>query len=111
MPGVNWAAALLSGTQAMAHRRIPARVSCIFMSSETETSVSDSRAEEARDSSASVGVTTGEFRMTGSSGCRSGGVANPHVIDVFGIDDKTGEILLVMKEPRPWDGGDAQLHQ
>jgi len=39
------------------------------------------------------------------------GVANPAVIDLFGFDQKTGEVLLVMNEPRPWDGGDEQLHE
>lgn len=39
------------------------------------------------------------------------GVANPAVIDVFGLDKKTGEILLVMLEPRPWDGSDVRLHE
>jgi len=39
------------------------------------------------------------------------GIANPAVIDLFGIDQKTGEVLLVMNEPRPWDGGHEQLHE
>ncbi len=39
------------------------------------------------------------------------GVANPALIDVFGFDQKTGEVLFVMNEPRPWDGGDEQLHE
>src|SRR5437868_2701880 len=39
------------------------------------------------------------------------GVANPTVIDLFGFDSGRGEVLLVMNEPRPWDGGDEQLHQ
>jgi hypothetical protein len=39
------------------------------------------------------------------------GVANPHVIDLFGHDAKTGEVLLVMNEPRPWDGSDLRLHE
>ena len=39
------------------------------------------------------------------------GVANPAVIDLFGIDQKTGEVLLVMNEPRPWDGSDERLHE
>jgi hypothetical protein len=33
------------------------------------------------------------------------------VIDVFAHDPKTDEIVLVMNEPRPWDGSDEQLHQ
>lgn len=39
------------------------------------------------------------------------GIANPAVIDLFGVDAKTGEVLLVMNEPRPWDGGHEQLHE
>lgn len=40
-----------------------------------------------------------------------GGVANPAVIDLFGFDAAKGEVLLVMNEPRPWTGGDEQLHE
>jgi hypothetical protein len=39
------------------------------------------------------------------------GIANPAVIDLFGVDQKTGEVLLVMNESRPWDGGHDQLHE
>jgi len=39
------------------------------------------------------------------------GVANPAVIDLFGIDQHTGEVLLAMNEPRPWDGSDERLHE
>ena len=39
------------------------------------------------------------------------GIANPAVIDLFGVDQKTGEVLLVMNESRPWDGGHEQLHE
>jgi len=39
------------------------------------------------------------------------GLANPGVIDLFGFDSAHGEVLLVMNEPRAWDGGDEQLHQ
>ncbi|MFL6590833.1 MAG: DUF6572 domain-containing protein [Chthoniobacterales bacterium] len=39
------------------------------------------------------------------------GVANPAVIDVFGVDTKTGEVVLAMHEPRPWDGADERLHE
>jgi hypothetical protein len=38
------------------------------------------------------------------------GVANPAVIDLFGFDKQTDQVLLVMKEDRPWDGADEQLH-
>ena len=39
------------------------------------------------------------------------GIANPAVIDLFGFDQKTGEVLLVMNEPRVWEGGHEQLHE
>ena len=39
------------------------------------------------------------------------GVANPAVIDLFGVDGKTGEVVLAMNESRPWDGSDDRLHQ
>ena len=39
------------------------------------------------------------------------GVANPAVIDLFGVDGKTGEVLLAMNESRPWDGSDERLHE
>ena len=39
------------------------------------------------------------------------GLANPAVIDLFGVDKKTGEVLLAMNEPRPWDGSDERLHE
>jgi hypothetical protein len=39
------------------------------------------------------------------------GVANPGVVDLFGVDQKSGEIVLVMNEPRPWDGTDERLHE
>lgn len=39
------------------------------------------------------------------------GISNSSVIDVFGVDSKTGEVLLVMNEPRPWVGGHEQLHE
>src|SRR2546426_1066646 len=42
---------------------------------------------------------------------KSTGIGNPAVIDLFGVDQKTGEVLLVMNEPRPWDGGHEQLHE
>jgi hypothetical protein len=41
----------------------------------------------------------------------STGIANPAVIDLLGVDQKTSEVLLVMNEPRPWDGGHDQLHE
>ena len=39
------------------------------------------------------------------------GVANPAVVDLFGVDGKTGEVVLAMHEARPWDGSDERLHQ
>jgi Family of unknown function (DUF6572) len=39
------------------------------------------------------------------------GVVNPAVVDLFALDQRTDEILLVMYEPRPWDGSDERLHQ
>src|ERR1700704_1825530 len=39
------------------------------------------------------------------------GVANPAVIDLFGVDGKSGDVVLAMNEPRPWDGSDERLHE
>src|ERR1700674_4023034 len=39
------------------------------------------------------------------------GIANPAVIDLFALDQKTDEILLAMHESRPWDRSDERLHQ
>ena len=39
------------------------------------------------------------------------GVANAAVIDLFGLDGKTDEVVLAMNEPRPWDGTDERLHE
>ncbi len=36
---------------------------------------------------------------------------NVGIINVFAHDPKTDEIVLVMNEPRPWDGSDARLHE
>jgi hypothetical protein len=41
----------------------------------------------------------------------SGGVEQTGVIDLFAVDQKTGEVLLVMQESRPWDGSDQRLHE
>jgi len=38
-------------------------------------------------------------------------MADPSVIDLFALDRKTDEILLVMQESRPWDRSDERLHQ
>ena len=39
------------------------------------------------------------------------GVANAAVIDLFAVDPKSGEVLLVMNEDREWDGSDPRLHE
>jgi hypothetical protein len=39
------------------------------------------------------------------------GVANAAVIDMFGLDSTTDQVLLVMHEDRPWDGSDLRLHE
>ena len=39
------------------------------------------------------------------------GVQQAGVIDLFGFDQKKNEVLLVMNEPRPWDGSDVRLHE
>jgi len=39
------------------------------------------------------------------------GVEQAGVIDFFAHDPKTDEVLLVMFEPRPWDGSELQLFQ
>jgi hypothetical protein len=44
-------------------------------------------------------------------GGSSVGVANPAVIDLFGVDGKTDEVVLAMNEKRPWDGSDERLHE
>ena len=33
------------------------------------------------------------------------------VIDLLAHDTRTDEVLLVMEEPRSWDGSDARLHE
>jgi hypothetical protein len=38
-------------------------------------------------------------------------IKNPiNLIDVVAHDPKSDEVVLVMNEPHPWDGSDAQLH-
>jgi len=39
------------------------------------------------------------------------GVEHAGVIDFLGFDSKTGEVLLVMIESRPWDESQRQLFQ
>src|SRR6266446_5718064 len=38
-------------------------------------------------------------------------MANTSVIDLFALDRKTNEVLLVMQESRSWDRSDERLHQ
>ncbi len=39
------------------------------------------------------------------------GVEQAGVIDLFALDQKKNEVLLVMNEPRLWDGSDIRLHE
>ena len=39
------------------------------------------------------------------------GVANPRGLDALAFDKETGEIVLIMVEPRPWDGSEARIFQ
>ena len=39
------------------------------------------------------------------------GLEHPDIIDVIALDEKTGEVALVMHEPREWDGSDGRLFQ
>jgi hypothetical protein len=53
----------------------------------------------------------GKDEQEQEQGASTTGVANPAVIDLFGVDEKNGEIVLEMNEPRPWDGSDERLHE
>jgi len=53
----------------------------------------------------------GEQEQEQQRGASATGVANPAVIDLFGVDGKSGEVVLAMNEPRPWDGSDERLHE
>lgn len=46
-----------------------------------------------------------------TGGAPAAGVANPAVIDLFALDQKVDQVLLVMIEDRPWDGSDLRLHE
>ena len=48
-------------------------------------------------------------RMAASEHSESGAGNRIGVIDVIANDTKTGEVVLVMNEPDPWDGSDARL--
>ena len=39
------------------------------------------------------------------------GVEHAHVIDLIADDAKTGEVVLIMLEERPWDGAELRLFQ
>ncbi len=39
------------------------------------------------------------------------GVEHAHVIDLIAHDSKTGEVVLIMLEERPWDGSEHRLFQ
>jgi hypothetical protein len=39
------------------------------------------------------------------------GVEHAHVIDLMADDARTGEAVLIMLEPRPWDGTERRLFQ
>lgn len=39
------------------------------------------------------------------------GVEHAHVIDLIADDSKTGEVVLIMLEERPWDGAEVRLFQ
>ena len=59
--------------------------------------------------------TTGEACDNEGGCCQNegaaNGVENAGVLDALGVDPATGEFVLVMFEPRPWNVGDAQLVQ
>lgn len=81
-----------------------------------------SNSEKASESGEKICETTGECCdnsgecCENEGGCCGGegamnGVENPGVLDALGVDPATGEFVLVMFEPRPWNIGDAQLVQ
>jgi hypothetical protein len=41
----------------------------------------------------------------------SSGIEHPHVIDVIAHDPASDAVTLIMRESRPWSGGDEQLFQ
>ena len=51
------------------------------------------------------------FPMANEQEQEQAGLANPAVIDLFAVDQKSGEVLLAMHEPRLWDGSDERLHE
>lgn len=51
------------------------------------------------------------LRVSSESTPTQRGVEHAHVIDVIAHDSKTGEVALIMLEPRPWDGSELRLFQ
>src|ERR1700677_4605393 len=57
--------------------------------------------------------------LTGTNSCMTPessptqprGVEHAHVIDIVAHDEKTGEVALIMLEPRAWDGSELQMFQ
>ena len=49
--------------------------------------------------------------MNSSDEKSTSGVEQAGVIDLFALDKKNGDVLLVMNEPRPWDGSALRLHE
>jgi hypothetical protein len=47
----------------------------------------------------------------GMAATQPGGIEQTGVIDFFAHDTRSDEVLLVMFEPRPWDGSGLQLFQ
>jgi hypothetical protein len=39
------------------------------------------------------------------------GVENPRSLDALAFDGETGETVLIMVEPRPWDGSEQRIFQ
>ncbi len=47
----------------------------------------------------------------GEEGVQIGGVEQTGMIDALKYDEEAGEVVLIMVEPRPWDGSELQLFQ
>jgi hypothetical protein len=54
---------------------------------------------------------TGQDREQQKMAGQTTGVPNAAVIDLFAVDEKKGEVLLVMNETRPWEDSDLRLHE
>ena len=39
------------------------------------------------------------------------GVFNPHVVDLISYDEGSAEVVLLMIEERPWNGGETQIRE